>query len=255
MTKADSTQKTVMVDGQVLSEEAAVALFKYFTPADRQLKALALLEREPFKNLLDIGCYSGQFLNEVIKKRPEAKCIGVDSYEDNIRIAKLLHPERADDFLKMSAYSLDFPDASFDVITMLEVIEHLDRPVDALREINRALRPSGILVISTPNACSASNVFSSIVTGYRNFINRILSRPQKISDMIFFENVPWNRHVQEYHPAALATVLKVNGFEIIKHSFVASGTKRKLLGTLCPGLSGGQLALARKCLPPNNDLV
>lgn len=46
---------------------------------------------------------------------------------------------------------LPFPDASFDVVFCIEVMEHVPNPFAALTEIRRVLREDGILVISVPN--------------------------------------------------------------------------------------------------------
>jgi SAM-dependent methyltransferase len=45
---------------------------------------------------------------------------------------------------------LGFSDASFDLVTILDVIEHIDDDEKVLREAHRVLRPSGLLTISTP---------------------------------------------------------------------------------------------------------
>lgn len=44
----------------------------------------------------------------------------------------------------------EFPDASFDVVTMMHVIEHVPDPTDTLQEIYRILKPGGMLVMETP---------------------------------------------------------------------------------------------------------
>jgi 2-polyprenyl-3-methyl-5-hydroxy-6-metoxy-1,4-benzoquinol methylase len=48
--------------------------------------------------------------------------------------------------------ALTFADASFDIVTCLEVIEHVSRPRVMLAEIARVLRPGGTLVLSCPSA-------------------------------------------------------------------------------------------------------
>jgi SAM-dependent methyltransferase len=48
------------------------------------------------------------------------------------------------------AASLPFEDGSFDLVTALDVIEHLDDDVAALREMRRVLRPGGHLLVTVP---------------------------------------------------------------------------------------------------------
>lgn len=51
----------------------------------------------------------------------------------------------------IDSQNLPFPDSFFDAIVCVEVIEHLFDPIHALAEMNRGLKPNGILILSTPN--------------------------------------------------------------------------------------------------------
>jgi SAM-dependent methyltransferase len=51
---------------------------------------------------------------------------------------------------KADAAGLPFSDGSFGVITALDVVEHLDDDVAALKELRRVMRPGGVAIISVP---------------------------------------------------------------------------------------------------------
>lgn len=54
-------------------------------------------------------------------------------------------------FRRMSVPPLDFPDESFDCVATFQVIEHIAKDRELIREIVRVLRPGGRLIVSTPN--------------------------------------------------------------------------------------------------------
>lgn len=49
-----------------------------------------------------------------------------------------------------TAYDIPLEDGSFDTVLLSEVLEHLERPADALAECHRLLRPGGKLILTTP---------------------------------------------------------------------------------------------------------
>jgi SAM-dependent methyltransferase len=61
---------------------------------------------------------------------------------------------------------LPFTDAAFDAVACVEGIEHLERPVDALREFHRVLRPGGTLVLTTPNVLHLGSRVRMALTGF-----------------------------------------------------------------------------------------
>jgi SAM-dependent methyltransferase len=97
--------------------------------------------------VLDVGCNSGEFLN-LLKTKKRCDVTGADISEEMVAAAnaKGILAVRCD------ADKLPFPDASFDVVTLMEVLEHFHEPVPYLKEIRRVLRPDGILLGSCPHA-------------------------------------------------------------------------------------------------------
>lgn len=97
--------------------------------------------------VLDVGCNSGEFM---VMLRDKKKCdvFGVDVSEKMIQkcAEKQLNVRLAD------AEKIPYPDATFDYVTLMEVLVHVYDPVQMLREIKRVLKPGGILLGSAPHA-------------------------------------------------------------------------------------------------------
>lgn len=96
--------------------------------------------------LLDVGCGSGHFLAKMRELGWEVA--GVEPAGQAVKVAK----ER----FGLSVYEgtleeVNFPDDTFDAITMHQVIEHVWDPMGTLQECRRVLKSSGRLVIVTPN--------------------------------------------------------------------------------------------------------
>jgi len=102
-----------------------------------------LPERWDQTRLLDVGSGDGYTIRLV---KPIGEILGVDTDPSMADLAR----ERGIEFREGSAYELPFADQSFDLVTMIEVVEHLERPVDALTEVRRVLRDGGSVVITTP---------------------------------------------------------------------------------------------------------
>lgn len=110
----------------------------------------AVLSQELKKGdrILDIGCGYGLFLKVCDKYGLET--YGIDVVEEAINEAKKvtkakLYIHNVDNGLEM------FKDEFFDIVTLFDVIEHLQCPYKVLREVYRVLKKNGKIVITTPN--------------------------------------------------------------------------------------------------------
>ena len=95
--------------------------------------------------LLDVGCGSGYRL----RRMAEAgwKVEGIDFDQQAVKMARSKGFEVRCGSLVEASYPAD----TFDVVSMYHVIEHVDNPLNVLRECIRILRPGGRLVLATPN--------------------------------------------------------------------------------------------------------
>jgi len=126
------------------------AEIRYSTVARRRLRHIReLLGRKPnFIRLLDVGCSSGAFLEIAT-----AKGFAAEGVEPAVKPAATA--QRAG--LRVHSGTLseqNFPDKSYDAITLFEIIEHLPSPRDMIIECRRILRRDGVIAINTPNAAS-----------------------------------------------------------------------------------------------------
>jgi ubiquinone/menaquinone biosynthesis C-methylase UbiE len=104
------------------------------------------LDPGPGQRILDIGCGDG-FHDRHIASRG-AKVVGIDISTRRLATARQRNQVAGAQFVEMNAEKLDFPDASFDKVLSLCVIEHFDNDEKVLAEAARTLVPGGRLVFS-----------------------------------------------------------------------------------------------------------
>jgi SAM-dependent methyltransferase len=100
----------------------------------------------PLQNILEVG--GGQSgLTALLY--PQAQITNID-FEPQYAQAPCNRQERVQ-FVCGDATNLPFGDASFDAITMFDLLEHVPEDQQAIAEALRVLKPDGVLMISTPN--------------------------------------------------------------------------------------------------------
>jgi SAM-dependent methyltransferase len=68
----------------------------------------------------------------------------------------------------LNSEGLPYPDATFDLVTCTEVIEHLEHYRYTIREMYRVLKPNGTLVVSTPNILNLKSRIRFLIFGFYN---------------------------------------------------------------------------------------
>jgi SAM-dependent methyltransferase len=98
----------------------------------------------PSARVLDAGCGSGRTLDEL------AAYGSVAGVELDPRGVEAARARGHADVQVAPVETIPHPDASFDLVTCLDVIEHTDDDVDSLRELRRVTRPGGAALVTVP---------------------------------------------------------------------------------------------------------
>lgn len=121
----------------------------YTTLTDGFHKKLAFVRKYvPGGRLLDAGAAYGFFL-KVAEPYFEGEGIDVSDFAAMIAQREFNAQVKVGDI-----ESVDTPDGSFDVVVMWDIIEHTIRPVKALTEVARILKPGGYLFVSTDDVAN-----------------------------------------------------------------------------------------------------
>lgn len=197
------------------------------------LKMISEVEKRP--SILDVGCGDG-VVSQEIKQSLKAVVIGVDVSREYLLKAS----KKIDGTVMCNIETnLPFRDGVFDLCAQLDVIEHVANTDKLLSEAYRILRPSGYLIISTPNLAS--------------FFERIVLllgfQPQNIEVSQYHKfgsakRSPPVGHLKAFTVKALEETLEFHRFRIekvtattyltglMKYVDIALGKMRKSLGSL-----------------------
>src|SRR5262245_36706800 len=159
--------------------------------------------------VLDFGCGAGSFLAVLGEERPTVRAVGVDIGSSQIDFANRevasRFPGGRITFEALPAESgvVPHPDSSFDVITAIEVIEHLHPAIAHrfLRDTSRLLNPGRRLIVTTPN--------------YRSLWPLIEVVLERMSPVKYHD-----QHINKFTPSSLVKFVESAGFEVQRLSTI-----------------------------------
>lgn len=145
-------------------------------------------------NVLDVGCHGGRLTYELQKRLPEAKIYGIDISKQAIAFAQKKYKQIS--FQVGRAEKLPFAPKSFDLVTCLEVLEHVPSPHKVILETRRVLKKKGHLIILVPS----ENMLFRTIWYFWTHLGR--------------GRVWHHTHVQKFTNKNLDELLINNGFEV-----------------------------------------
>jgi len=200
----------------------------YWTQKERYSYILKELGNLNKKTILDIGCFPCH-LSLCIKRLYNANVIGISYAVDynkktNLGCSVKERLERArkegvnNVLSNINSGVLPFKKNCFDIVLCTEVIEHLIKPpVAVLEEINRVLKPRGVLILTTPNFARVRNrlklLFGQHIVDYDDF----------------YREFPYYGHKREFTMNELKILLSKTGFKIVKSDFCNFGNIKEFI--------------------------
>jgi len=98
--------------------------------------------------ILDAGCGIG---NMTGKYCATYSIVGIDEQLSAVQYCRKFYHGT---YMQASLYDIPFSDSTFDAVLFLDAIEHFTRPIDALKELARVLKPGGLILVCTMNYAS-----------------------------------------------------------------------------------------------------
>jgi 2-polyprenyl-6-hydroxyphenyl methylase/3-demethylubiquinone-9 3-methyltransferase len=113
-----------------------------------QIQAHARIGTDPCK-ILDVGCGAG-FLSNFLATQG-CDVTGVDLSAESLEVAKKYDETKLVKYLISDAGRLPFADHTFEVITAMDFLEHVEVPEKIIQELSRVLKPNGLFIYHTFN--------------------------------------------------------------------------------------------------------
>ncbi|MBF0190958.1 MAG: class I SAM-dependent methyltransferase [Magnetococcales bacterium] len=124
--------------------------------------------------LLDVGAGNGALLAHITAQHPVI-ANACDYYPEFFTMPAV--PVQKVD---LNREPLPYPDASFQVVTCSEVIEHLENYRALLREMHRVLKPGGLLIVTTPNILNVKSRLRFFGSGFYNLFGPLPVRNDQL---------------------------------------------------------------------------
>jgi len=188
------------------------------TSGDRSPVALAheaihdtvvgILADQPRGVLLDVPAGEGALAARLIEAGFDVRCC--DLYPEIFRLDGVdVHRGNLD-------AELPFGDQSFEYVTCLEGLEHIENPQQAMREFARVLKPGGHLIVSVPNILNIEERLKWLLYGYTSHFKPISRAAVERLHAEYDDRVEIAAHINPIGYSELRHILEKNGFEIVK---------------------------------------
>ncbi len=111
---------------------------------------------------LDVGAGNGQLVKR-FRDHFQARSSACDYTGELMRL-----PDQKVDIVNLNQEAFPYPEAAFDMVTATEVVEHLERYREVLRDLHRISKPGGLVILTTPNILNLNSRLRFLWFGFWN---------------------------------------------------------------------------------------
>jgi SAM-dependent methyltransferase len=153
-------------------------------------RLLLRLRPRPRGRLLDVGCGEGLFLSAA---SAHYRVAGIDIDRNAVRAARRLYGLEEVKAVALKEFAVKNDVEPFDVVTMFDVLEHLEDPGGHLRAVRELMAPEGCLALSVPNRDRKS---------FRDDMRAVVDHPPN--------------HLTRWNSVSLRSFLEAGGFRVLR---------------------------------------
>lgn len=179
---------------------------------DRRLALIQKYAPLDDRRILDVGCGIGTYVRKF--RNFSEHVVGIDVDEERVAEGAKSLPH----LLVAEAEVLPFPDSSFDVVLLNEVIEHVRDDAQTIRDVLRILRPGGRLIIYAPNRLYFFETHGIYVG--RRYVFRLIPLINWLPDIVRNRFCP---HVRAYTERDIRRLFIGQPARIVHHGYVYPG--------------------------------
>ncbi len=117
--------------------------------------------------MIDVGCSSGFFIDDLRLEFPKAQIIAADYLQGPLEALAKRIPKLP--IIQFDLRNCPLPDSSIDAVTCLNVLEHIDDDKKALNEIYRILKKDGIAHVEVPAGAKLYDIYDEHLMHHRRY--------------------------------------------------------------------------------------
>ncbi len=160
------TEKTEMAFGKIPAYCRYELFMERYRSGAEFIEKYSIRTKGKDRKILDVGCGEG-YMKYFFDESPDLEWHGVEQWDERRELCKTLGYQVYN--LDINKESLPFESGTFDIVIASHVIEHLSNLEFAVGEMDRILKPGGLLLIAVPTKIPPFPFLINLYFKFRNF--------------------------------------------------------------------------------------